>query len=164
MYKINSNKFNFDFFLSGHKKVNNLKSGAKAYGGATKFDNGIYSNTEGNEYIEIKESDNEISIFIPSTINVSNKIDNKYYINKSINYLKRFYNITNNLKYYKTMGSWYSEDNKDVVIENITIVKLKLNKLTEIDIQIFIELANWIKEEMKQEGVSIAINTALAIV
>ena len=85
-------------------------------------------------------------------------------INYSINYLERFYSITDNLKYYKTMGSWYSDDNKKVIIEDITIVTLKLDQLTETDIQIFIDLANWIKKEMNQEGVSIAINTALAIV
>lgn len=152
------------FFLSGNKKVDSLENGAKKYGGATKFDNNIYSNVQGSEFIELKESDNEISIFIPSTTDTNIKISNKYYINYSINYLERFYSITDNLKYYKTMGSWYSIDNKDIVIEDITIVTLKLNKLTEADIRIFIDLANWIKKEMKQEGVSITINTALAIV
>ncbi len=164
MLKINSKKFNFNFFLSGNKKVDNLENGAKKYGGATKFDSGIYSNVEGSQYIELKEADNEISIFIPSTIDTNIKVDNKYYINYSINYLERFYDIADNLKYYKTMGSWYSDDNKEVVIEDITIVTLKLDQLTETDIQIFIDLATWIKREMNQEGVSIAINTALAIV
>ena len=164
MLKINSKKFNFNFFLSGNKKVDTLEAGAKKYGGATKFDSGIYSNVEGSEFIKLKEADNEISIFIPSTTDTNIKVDNKYYINYSINYLERFYSITDNLKYYKTIGSWYSEDKKEVVIENITIVTLKLDQLTETDIQIFIDLANWTKKEMKQEGVSIAINTALAIV
>lgn len=164
MLKINSKKFNFNFFLSGNKKVDSLEIGAKEYGGATKFDDGIYSNIEGSEMIELKESDNEISIFIPSTMDVSNKIDNKYYVNKSIDYLERFYNISDNLKYYATTGSWYSEDNKDVVVEDITIITLKLDQLTETDIEIFIGLAEIIKRDMKQEGVSIAINTALAIV
>ena len=68
------------------------------------------------------------------------------------------------LKYYKTKGSWYSEDMQKVVIEDITIITLKLDQLTETDIQIFIDLAEIIKKDMKQEGVSIAINTALAIV
>ena len=164
MLKINSKKFNFNFFLSGNKKVDNLENGAKKYGGATQFDSGIYSNIEGSQYIELKESDNEISIFIPSTTDTNIKVDNKYYINYSINYLERFYDIADNLKYYKTMGSWYSEDKEKVVIEDITIVTLKLEQLQETDIQIFIDLANWIKKEMNQEGVSIAINTALAIV
>lgn len=164
MLKINSNKFNFQFFLSGNKKVENLETGAMQNGGATKFDDGVYSNIQGSEFIELKKSDNQISIFIPSTMNINNKTDNQVYINKSINYLERFYSITNNLKYYKTSGSWYSEDLKKVVIEDITIITLKLNTLTELDIQIFTDLANIIKKDMHQEGVSIAINKSLAII
>ena len=164
MLKINSNKFNFQFFLSNNKKVDSLESGATEHGGATQFENGIYSNIEGSNFIELKKSDNEISIFIPSTLDVKNKINNEMYIKKSINYLERFYSITNNLKYYKTSGSWFSEDNNKVIVEEITIVTLKLNELTESDIQIFSELASIIKKDMKQEGVSIAIHTALAII
>lgn len=161
---INSKLFNFQFFLSSNKKVESLSSGARSHGGATKFDDAIYSNIEGSNLIELKKSDNEISIFIPSTVSVSTITDNKEQVNKSINYLKRFYNITDNLKYYKTKGSWYSEDLNKVIIEDITIITLKLDTLTESDIQIFTDLANIIKRDMKQEGVSIAINKALAIV
>ena len=164
MLKINSNKFNFQFFLSNNKKVESLETGAIANGGATQYDNGIYSNTEGSNFIELKKSDNEISVFIPSTTNINSITDNQVQINKSINYLERFYSITNNLKYYKTMGSWYSEDLKKVVIEDITIITLKLNTLTETDIKIFTDLAEIIKKDMHQEGVSIAINTSLAII
>ena len=164
MLKINSNKFNFQFFLSGNKKVDTLEAGAIAYGGATKFDDGVYSNIEGSEFIELKKSDNQISVFIPSTLDVNTKTDNQVYIKKSVNYLKRFYDITNNLKYYKTSGSWYSDDLQKVVVEDITIITLSLNELTETDINIFIELAQIIKKEMSQEGVSIAINNSLAII
>ena len=164
MLKINSNKFNFQFFLSGNKKVESLEAGAIAHSGATKFDNGIYSNIEGSELIELKKSNNQISIFIPSTLSVDKKSDNDIYIKKSVNYLKRFYSITNNLKYYSTAGSWYSEDLQKVVIEDITIITLSLNELTETDINIFIKLAKIIKKEMSQEGVSIAINSSLAII
>ena len=62
------------------------------------------------------------------------------------------------------MGSWYSDDLKKVIIEDITIITMRIDQLTERDIKIFIELANYIKQEMSQEGVSMAINTALAIV
>ena len=161
---INSKLFNFSFFLSNNKKVKSLSSGAINHGGATKFNDAIYSNIEGSELIELKESDNEISIFIPSTMDVNTITDNQVYINKSVNYLKRFYNISNNLKYYKTKGSWYSDDLQKVIIENITIITLKLDVLTELDIQIFTDLAEIVKRDMSQEGVSIAINKALAIV
>lgn len=164
MKTINSNKFNFSFFLSDRKKVDSLEAGAIENGGATKFDNAIYSNIAKNEYIKLNEKNNNISIFIPSTMDINKNINNEYYIEKSINYLKRYYNITNNLKYYKTIGSWFSDSLQNVVYDNITIITLQLNELTETDINIFIELANIIKTEMKQEGVSIAINKSLAIV
>jgi len=161
---INSNKFNFSFFLSDRKKVDNLEAGAIENGGATKFDDAIYSNIEGNNFIELKENNNQISIFIPSTMDINNKIDNQYYVKKSINYLERYYNITNNLKYYKTIGSWFSDSLNKVIIEDITIITLQLIELNENDINIFITLANMIKKEMNQEGVSIAINESLAII
>ena len=160
---INSKKFNFSFFMSDRKKVDSLQTGAIENGGATKFDDAIYSNIEGNQYIELK-SNNQISIFIPSTMDINNKIDNQYYIKKSINYLEKYYSISNNLKYYKTTGSWYSDSLNKVVIEDITIITLNLIELNETDIHIFITLANMIKKEMNQEGVSIAINESLAII
>ena len=160
---INSKKFNFNFFLSNRKKVDSLQAGAIENGGATKFDDAIYSNIEGNNFIELKNN-NEISIFIPSTMDINNKIDNQYYIKKSINYLERYYNIANNLKYYKTSGSWFSDNLNKVIIEDITIVTLQLIELNETDINIFIALANIIKNEMNQEAVSITINESLAII
>lgn len=161
---INSNLFNFQSFFSGNTKVKSLSEGANLHGGATKFNDAIYSNIEGSELIELKESDNEISIFIPSTVSVNTKTDNKLQVNKSVNYLKRFYSITDNLKYYNTKGSYYSEDLDEIIIEDITIITLKLKTLTESDIQIFTDLAEIVKKDMAQEGVSISINTALAIV
>ena len=163
MLKIDSKKFNFSFFLSDRKKVNSLEEGAIKYGGATKFDDAIYSNYYDNDFIEVNQNNNNISVFIPSTININNNIDNSYYVNYAYNYIKNLYN-DKNIKYYDTKGSWYSEDLNQIIIENITIITLETNELTEKDIEIFIQLANWIKKEMQQEGVSIAINTALAIV
>lgn len=164
MLKIDSNKFNFNFFLSDRKKVDSLEAGAIENGGATKFDDSIYSNIEKSKYIRLNEKNNNISIFIPSTMDINKNIDNEYYITKSITYLKRYYSITSNLKYYKTIGSWFSDSLKTVVYDNITIITLQLNELTETDINIFIALANIIKIEMSQEGVSIAINNSLAII
>ncbi len=159
---IDSKKFNFSFFLSGITKVKNLKEGAEKFGGATEFDSGIYSNIPGDNFIHIQKN-NQISVFIPSTTNCNIKTDNKKYIEYSLNYLERFYSIAQ-INYYNTKGSWYSEDKNEVIEEDITIMTVNKEELTEVDINIFIELANWIKREMAQEGVSISINSALAIV
>jgi len=163
MLKIDSKKFNFSFFLSNRKKVNSLEEGARLYGGATQFDDGIYSNYSRSEYIKINKDKNNISLFIPSTIDINKYINNKYHVNYCYNKIKSLYN-DKNIKYYDTKGSWYSEDLNQIIIEDITIITLELNTITEADIINFINLAAWIKQEMQQEGVSIAINTALAIV
>lgn len=160
---INSKNFNFSFFLSDRKKVASLEEGAILYGGATQFDNGIYSNIPGNDYININENKNSISLFVPSTVDIDKHVNNKYYVNYCYNKLQSLY-TNNNIRYYDTKGSWYSDDLQKIVIENITIITLELNTITEADIYNFIQLANWIKMEMSQEGVSIAINSALAIV
>jgi len=162
MLKIDSKKFNFSFFLSDKKKVNSLEEGARLYGGATQFDDGIYSNYPKSEYIKINKNNN-ISLFVPSTINIDKHVNNTYYVNYCYNKIKSLYG-NNNIKYYDTKGSWFSEDLQKVITEDITIITLELNIITEADIYNFIQLANWIKKEMQQEGVSIAINTALAIV
>lgn len=160
---IDSRKFNFSFFLSSITKVKNLTEGALRFGGATKYDNGTYSNIPGDNFIHTNSQNNQISIFIPSTKNINQKVNNKKYIEHSLNYLERFYSIAQ-INYYNTKGSWYSEDKKQVIEENITIITVNKEELTEVDINIFITLANWIKREMSQEGVSISINSALAIV
>lgn len=161
--KINSNLFNFSFFLSNRKKVKSLQSGAINHGGATKYNNGIYSNIPENEYISVNSNKNTISVFIPSTSNVNQKTDNSNIVNYSKKYINRHYNNIG-IIHYKTLGSWYSEDNKQVVTEDIIIMSIDLHTITVSDIQIFINLAEYIKKEMTQEGVSIAINKSLCIV
>ena len=160
---INSKKFNFQFFLSNNKKVASLEEGARFYGGATQFDDGIYSNIEGSEFIAINEDKNSVSLFVPSTVNVNRQVNNSNYVNYCYNKIKSLYS-NNDIKYYDTKGSWFSDDLQKIVIEDITIITLELSTITEADIYNFIQLANWIKKEMQQEGVSIAINAALAIV
>jgi len=160
---IDSNMFGFDFFLSDYVKVDNLETGAKMYGGATRFDSATYSNIEGNNLIEIKDFENELSIFIPSTTDVDVKIDNKFYVEESLEFLEKYYNIRQ-LRFYRTEGSWYSEDKKEVIIENITIITVTKDDVSPVDIYIFKLLADWIKKEMRQEGVTITVNSAMAIV
>lgn len=162
MIKINSSKFNFQFFLSSNKKVASLKQGALLHGGATKYQNGTYSNIQGNSDIIINDEHNTLSIFIPSTLNVNKQTNNSKYVDYSIEYIKENYGIEN-IAFYKTKGSWLSENNK-VVYDDITIISFECLTLTESDIQAMINLANYIKYQMSQEGVSININSSLAII
>jgi hypothetical protein len=160
---INPKDFNFSFFLGSRKRVDSLEVGAIENGGATKFDDSIYSNISGSKFIKVNSKNNQISIFIPSTINVDSNADNSEYIAYAIDYLNSVYNEAN-LKYYDTVGSWYSQDMKKVIVENITIITLTLDKLGAKDILNFINLANYIKTSMHQEAVSMAINNSLAII
>jgi hypothetical protein len=167
MQKIDSKLFNFSFFLSNKKIVNSLENSAKKYGGATKnlFTDEIYSNIPGNDFIEVNPLKNTISLFLPDTVNVSKKADNKllervgmYCKDKIVN---RYHDIPSA---EKCIGSWYSEDYQEVVYDNIILLNVHLDRLTVTDINFFISLALYVKREMSQEGVSIAINNALAIV
>jgi hypothetical protein len=160
--KINSNLFNFNFFLSDKKKVDSLEQGAKENGGATRFKDAIYSNYSKDEYIRVNNTNNTISILIPSTIDVNNSIDNEEYVIKYNSIIKNNYNSSDTI-YYNTKGSWYSEDLDAVIVEDITIISLNLKKVTIKDILFFKNLALQVKKDMKQEGVSIIINDALCI-
>lgn len=160
---INSKKFNFNFFLSNSKKVSSLETGAIENGGATKINNQVYSNIEGSENIIINNENNTISIYVPSTVRTNKKINNSKYVNFSIDYLNQLY-TNNDITYENTQGSWYSEDMGKVVVEDITIISLNLATVNETDIQNFKTIASFIKYTMVQEGVSIGINTSLAIV
>ncbi len=62
------------------------------------------------------------------------------------------------------LGSWYSEELQKVVYDNIIIASIELEDVTQADIKFFISLAKFIKKEMKQEAVTIGINTAIAMI
>jgi len=161
---IDSKIFNFDFFLSDRKTVSSLAYGAEMFGGATMFKEGmIYSNVENSEYIEINKDNNSISLLIPSTVEINKTTDNNEQVMHCIKQLQKYYS-NKNITYYDTKGSWYSDTLEKVVIEDITIITVDTATVAEQDIEIFIELAEYIKQDMEQEGVSIAINNSLAIV
>lgn len=163
MTKININKFKeVFFFLAGKREVESLESGSRKFGGATKFNNGIFSNFETDNYININKDNNTLSLFIPSTVNADTKINNKEMVKKFYNRIENKYN--NTITIFDTKGSWFSEDMNKVIIENITILTLNTNKITENDIKFFINLGLQVKKEMRQEAVSVVVNGALCLV
>lgn len=160
---LNSKQFNFNFFLSNRTKVQSLESGAKQYHGATAYNDAIYSNIEGTDYIEVNETNNTLAVFIPSTINVNEQIDNKYYIAEVIKMIRSLYSDMETT-YYNTSGSWLDDNTNTIIYDNITIVSINLQTVTEADITNMVNIANWIKYNMQQQGVSININNSLAII
>lgn len=162
--KMSSKIFDFSFFYSGSIEVTSLTEGAELYGGATQLrDGSIYSNIEKDEFISINEGLNTMSIYVPSTIDINVPIDNRPYVEDVLNKMLERYPL-NDLFVANTSGSWYSDELGEVVIEDITIAEMHFDTLTELDVFFFKKIAETIKEEMRQSGVSLQINDSLAIV
>ena len=167
--KINSKIFGFQFFLSGKKAVSSLEEAAKEHGGATMnlVTDELYSNVEGNEYIEIKTGKelNTLSIFIPDTCNVNEAADQnklKFVVSTVLSRILKRYGEIPTIE--KGLGSWFSDDLQQVVYDNLIIASVHPSKVFEDDIKFFINLAGFIKKEMSQEAVSINVNDALCLV
>ena len=163
--KINSKLFKeISFFLGGSKVVNNLEVGAIENGGATLMGNGqVISNIEKDNFISINKNNNVLRLFIPSTLDINNSINNIEFVEKYYNLIESMYpdktiTITN------TKGSWYSDTANSVVIEDITILELNIKEVRENDIRIFLNLGLQVKEDMKQDAVSVMCNDALCLV
>lgn len=164
--KINSKLFKeISFFMGGSKVVKSLESGALENGGATLMGSGeVISNIEKDNFISINKNNlNILRLFIPSTLDVNNSVDNIEFVEKYYNLIEDMYpdktiTITN------TKGSWYSDTANSVVIEDITILELNIKEVKESDIRIFLNLGLQVKEDMKQDAVSVMCNNALCLV
>ena len=159
---LNSKKFNqINFFLANKREVNSLEEGAKLYGGATLLGGKIYSNYEGDDYIKILEKNNAISIIIPSTLDADVEINNAEYVSKYLSLLNKEYK---NITVCDSVGRWYSDDFNKVIIEKNTIITINSNNLTAEDINSMLNLGILIKDDMRQEAVSVLVNDSLCIV
>lgn len=159
----NSKVFNqISFFLGNRIKVNSLETGAIKNGGATKLNDGIYSNIESDNFIRVNKNSNTLSVFIPSTLSADQNINNSKYIEKYYNIIEKAYNDT--ITVLKTKGSWYSEDMDKVIIEDITVLTVNIKEVTQNDVNFFLNLGLQVKNEMSQEAVSITINNSLCLV
>ena len=157
--------FGFNYFLGGFAIVENLIDGALKHGGATMLNDRIISNIEADDFIHVMEN-NSISVYVPSTTAVDNVVDNAVYVEKVVQAIKEEYKLDSldSLEFYNTKGSWYSDDMQKVVIEDITVVTFYSPVLEKSDVEFFISIAELLKREMSQEGVSLSFNNALAIV
>ena len=161
---LNKKLFNqISYFLSNKKSVSSLDAGAKRFGGATKIENTIYSNIKGSNNLKVNDNQNSISLFIPSTINADEKIDNSEFVEKYFNYIENHFNNAN-IIVRKTNGAWYSDDMRKTIIEDITIIEVNTVKLNRSDISYMLNLGLGVKKEMNQEAVSVTINKSLCLV
>lgn len=167
--KVNLSNKGFQFFLSGSKIVESLEVGAKLYGGATKFDNKVVSNVENGDFVTISDK-NVLKVFVPSTVNVNGSASFDI-IKENLDYVRTIFDrhylsigTGKNLQVTETKGSWFSDDNNCVVYDDIIIVSIDVETVTNFDIKLLKMIAGEIKKSMSQEGVSIMVNEALAIV
>lgn len=153
------NIFKGSFILSSRRIVESLEIGAMKYGGATQVNNFIFSNIDNGLPIEIQEL-NTYGIIVPTTINVNEVIDNTEYLQ----YVERKLNIIEDIETYTGSGSWYSEDLKEVIIENNNIVTFITDMDPSVVLQYMRLVALNLKDMMSQEGISILVNDGLVIV
>ena len=142
------------FYLMNSKQIKE----EEITSGATKFGGQWVTNYQESDIIEIKEN-NELSIYVPSTIDVD-KINTN--INKTIEEIKS--KINEATKNYKTNGAWRTEEGS-IVFEEITILSINVNeKNFENKLNDFIIIAEEMKKDLNQEGISIGINNGLMII
>lgn len=167
--KFDSKKFGFKFFLSDRVKINNLEQAAREHGGATHNleENEMFSNVPGSEFISIQNGNtNTFSVYIPDTTNINEKASKEELKNLLQEVMHRIYDKYGMISpaFERGLGSWYSEELMKVVYDNIVIATVQLDFVTIADIRFFISLAKFIKKQMKQEAVTLAINTAMALI
>lgn len=151
------------FFLGTNKEVTSFED-AQTYGGVTQFGTKLYSNilSDDNSNIIVNDT-NTLSIIVLSTINADVVASD---FNEYTNYIQSIveskYRTNANVQYSK--GSWYSDDMNKTIIENIAIISITTNDITNDDINFFNNLANEIKLNRSQEAVSIFFNDSLTII
>ena len=69
-----------------------------------------------------------------------------------------------NITVCDSVGSWYSDDLNKVIIEKNTIITINSNNLTAEDINSILNLGILIRDDMRQEAVSVLVNDSLCIV
>lgn len=98
--------------------------------------------------------DDVVKIYVPSTYNVDQPIDNTPYVNKTLEEFSRMFGGATAIE---GTGSWLSDDNK-LVKEKVTIVYSFADVLKKKNINQVVAYAKSLKEEMKQTSVSIEVN------
>lgn len=166
--KINTSKYGFNFFLSGKVQVSNLEEAAKQYGGAThNFDTGeMYSNVPGSEFIQLRKAPeiNTLSVFIPSTDGVYQAAAPEKLRKVKAEIVSRIYKRYEAIPTIERgIGSYQAEDG-GIAYDNLIIASVHIENVTDDDIRFFVRLGQYIKKQLNQESVSIAINDALALV
>ena len=151
MKKINVKDY---YYLAERKaiKENEIENGA------TKFNGQWITNYNEKKEI-ILNSKNTLGIYIPSTIDVDKTNENvKQLVSDVKNQLTKEFNQEPQV--IPTQGAWKCENGK-IVYENITILNVNTD---DNALPYFINLAEKLKKDLTQEGISIGVNNGLLII
>jgi hypothetical protein len=95
-----------------------------------------------------------VKIYVPSTYNIVQPIDNTPYVNKS---LEEFSKMFGGATAIEGTGSWLSDDNQ-LIKEKVTIVYSYAENLDKKKINEVVTYAKSLKEELKQSSVTLEVN------
>ena len=106
--------------------------------------------------------DCSIKIYIPSTHDVTTPIDNKKHVD---DVLGKFADLFGGATSYRATGAWRSTSNAQLILEKVTIVEsfCDTEKLTA-QLDKVIELAQSLRDEMKQEAIAVEVNGKLGFI
>lgn len=101
--------------------------------------------------------DHVVKLYVPSTYDVDQPIDNTPYVNRT---LEKFSGIFGGATAIDGQGAWLS-DEKKLVKEKVTIVYSFGEKLDRKTMNQVVDYAKLLKEEMKQSAVSLEVDGKL---
>ena len=101
------------------------------------------------------DMDNKVSIYVPSTVNVNQRINNNKQV---LSIIKQMSLLFGGATSYKCTGGWVA-DNGDIVTERVNIVYSFCDKKSLQDnLSKVINICQQIKKDMQQEAVTLEIN------
>ena len=105
---------------------------------------------------------NRVAIYVPSKVDVNVTIDNNKYV---ADITKQFCLMCGGATSQNVVGSWYSDDLKKVVTENVTIVYSNCSDdQLKDNINAVEDIAKKLCKDMTQECISLEVNGVLYFV
>lgn len=103
----------------------------------------------------------EVSLFVPSTMDVSQQVDNSQQVRAALSFLG---NLFGGATSSNAEGAWRSEE-EGLVTEQVTIVRTFVSrKALDTHLDDVINFATHLKQAMKQEAVAISVDSQLILV
>ena len=101
------------------------------------------------------DMDNKVSIYVPSTVNINQRINNNKQVMDTIKQMSLLFGGATS---YKCTGGWVA-DNSEIVTERVNIVYSFCSKKSLQDnLPKVINICQQIKKDMQQEAVTLEIN------